>query len=206
MSLYNESLLDIPEGEISECFEEVPNAADELLGDAYKRNLLTEVHLTSGDFAVQTPQRCSFKLLFVRRDNYLQLRKMIRETIPLCVVGKSSNPFINVQGETEKKLETLFADNYWIIPLRKSPKGFSFEGIRLSHNRTDWIFPCKLLSIRIVDIFVAGYIMKERELLWEYINTRMFTPRGSLSLRMNERMDAFTKDLSHELAALEDIR
>lgn len=206
MSLYNESLLDIPEGEISKCFEEVPNAADEFLGDAYKMNLLTEVHLTSDDFVVQTPQRCSFKLLFVRRDNYMQLRRMIRETIPLCVVGKAFMPFINVQEETQKKLNTLFADNYWIIPLRKSKRGFSFEGIRLPHDRTSWISPCNMLSVEIVDIFVAGYIMKENELLWKNINTRIFTSRESLFLLMNERMDTFTKDLFHELAALEDNR
>lgn len=210
MALFNESLLDIPRGEVSDHFEEVPNAADEELGDVYKGRLLTEVHLTADDFIVRIPQRCSFKLLFIRRDNYVRLRRMLRETIPLCIVGRMPMPFVNVQEDTKKKLEILFTDNYWIIPLRRTRTGFRFEGVRLPRRRTVWMIQNSASSFYLIDAFVAGYSIKKDDIHFSVdLDAAVVSSKSLLSTTtpvFYERLNDFTKDLSHELAALEDVR
>lgn len=151
-------------GSVDVITHELTPIGEVLLGSDYDKTALTTITLSAEDFIPQVrenhnPGLFKHTLRFVRKDKYPNLRERIGKLFPYSIVYCAEYHVLeDLCVKTALAVTKLFMDNYLIVPLRLSrrgyptlcPRGFT-DKKRGVGRRTAYG-----ISLRTIDVFVRG--------------------------------------------------
>ena len=134
-----------------------------LFGSRYAETEMTQVWIEPDDY-MRAPSKARHRLIFVRKDQYPELRGKVCSTFINCMVLWAHTPLLKtLKPNVQMLLLGLLKENYLIVPLQRYDNEKStFSGMVFPHRHTPYVE--KANNVGIIDMIIGGQALSRERL------------------------------------------